>query len=378
MAFWNKSGPTIGEGDENPAEQEIEESSPKNRGANLGGQVEIELAKIKGQIDSLNEIRKSTTERFGIVTEQMGEIRGMLNDLEQAFSKVEVKATKAIDEVETVQPSVFMTELRKTDGKIEALKANIEGNESLMKDIMSQLKGMRGQMDVYKGTEQIIKLHEEIKNELANLKKVESIVERHADRVETIFLDVEKKFSEFDKFDSQVKDINREFKKMQADFDKMRVQTDQKAEKKEFVDLLNKFNDFEKHTGTVIKLLDERSKHTKTDLKLMFKQLTDKLQKKYKVNLEESEAEERNSEEESKPEEKKKLFGLFGGKKQEVKAEGESEEKSVEEEPVKQTAPAELASIDSAPAKAEPVVQTEQESETKPTTAEDMFKSSDE
>ncbi|MBU0666192.1 MAG: hypothetical protein KKC26_02405 [Nanoarchaeota archaeon] len=63
MVFWKKKGPKIGEGDENPAEQEIEEASPDNNKKNSAN-VELELAKIKGQLDSLSEMRKATTDRL--------------------------------------------------------------------------------------------------------------------------------------------------------------------------------------------------------------------------------------------------------------------------------------------------------------------------
>ncbi|MFH1606202.1 MAG: hypothetical protein ABIC91_02565 [Nanoarchaeota archaeon] len=281
MVFWKKKGPKIGEEDENPAEQEIEEASPDNNKKNSAN-VELELAKIKGQLDSLSEMRKATTDRFGMTNEQIGELRGTINDLTQSFSKVEIESTKVIDQVKSIEPEKFMTELRKNEGRLEALKANIESNESLMQDIMKQLKSMRQEMSIYKGTDQIIKLHEEIKEELANIKKVEAIVQRHADRVENIFMDVEKKFMDFDKFDSSVKDLSRTFNKIQGDFDKLRVKSDQKAEKTEFVGLLNKFNDFEKHTGNIIKLMDERSKHMKNDLQSMFNKL--KRQIEFKTN----------------------------------------------------------------------------------------------
>ncbi|MBU0472157.1 MAG: hypothetical protein KKF89_04160 [Nanoarchaeota archaeon] len=327
MAFWNKNTPTIGEEDENPAEQEIEEVQQKKTGTDFGGRIGIELAKIQGKLESFDEIRKATTERFSVVNEQMGELRGMLTDMTQQFSKVEVESSKAVDKVNSVQPETFMTELRKSEGKIDALKANLESNESLMKDMMKELKDMRHKMDLYKGTEQVLKMHEEIKEELANIKKVEAVVERHSNRVETIFLDVEKKFSDFDKFNSVVKDLNRGFGKLQSDFDKIRVKVDMKADKKEFVDLVNKFNDFEKHTGNIIKLLDERSKNFKGDINVTFDSIKEQLEKKFDVELDIKKVKHSNSKSDSE----KNVFGKLFGKKKDVSKEGYEDES--EEEP---------------------------------------------
>ncbi len=245
--------------------------------------VDIELTKIQAQLEGLSEFRKANSERFTRVSEQLGELRGMIVDTNKAISKIEVAATKAVDLVESVHPEKLMVEVRKQDGKIEALRANIEGNESVMKDIMSEMKKMREQISFYKGVEQVAKMNDEVKQELANVKKMEAVIERHADKVETIFVEVQRKFSEFDKFDSLLKDLESETKKMGSEMDKMRVKLDTKEEKKEFVTLVDKFNNFETHTTNLLKLLDERSKTLKEGLESDFAKLKRKLERKLKT-----------------------------------------------------------------------------------------------
>ncbi len=245
--------------------------------------VDIELTKIYAQLESFGEIRKANAERFSRISEQLGEVRGMIVDTNKAMSKIEVASTKAVDLVESVHPEKLMIEVRKSDGKVEALRANIESNEAIMKDLMGEVKKMREQMNFYKGIEQVAALNDEVKTELANIKKMEAVIERHADKVETIFLEVEKKFSQFDKFDSIVKDLESSTKKLGGDFDKSRVKLDQKEEKKEFVSLVDKFNDFEKHTTNLLKLLDERSKSLKDGLEKDFKKLKRRIERQLRT-----------------------------------------------------------------------------------------------
>jgi len=252
--------------------------------------VDIELTKVYAQLESFGELRKANSERFSRLSEQLGELRGMIVDTNKAMSKIEVAATKAVDLVESVHPEKLMIEVRKQDGKVEALRANIESNEAILKDLMGEIKKMREQMNFYKGTEQVVQLNEEVKQELANIKKMEAVIERHADKVETIFLEVEKKFSEFDKFDSIVKDLQGSMKKMEGEFDKVRVKLDLKEEKKEFVTLVDKFNDFEKHTTNLLKLLDERSKTLKDDLEKEFQRLKVRLEVRLKTGVIDMEA----------------------------------------------------------------------------------------
>src|SRR3989338_584535 len=106
-------------------------------------------------------MRKSTTERFGTMNEQIGELRGQVNDTQRTVGMIEVKATKAADLVESVHPDKLMIQMQKLDGKIEGLRAMVEAKEEMMKNVMDQLKKQRDQMNVFRGIEQVIKLNEE-------------------------------------------------------------------------------------------------------------------------------------------------------------------------------------------------------------------------
>ncbi len=261
------------------------EDAPEEQKPAMSGNMEVELTKIKSQLEALNEIRKANAEQFTRLSEQIGELRGALMDSNKAISVIEVASTKAIDMVNSVQPDKLMIEVRRTDGKTEALRANIEANESIMKDMMKELKDMRAQMGFYKGVDQVVKMNNEIKQELIEIKKTEGLVGKHADRVETIFIEVEKKFYDFEKFNEAVKELDRAFKRISADFDKMRVNVEEKADKKELVKLVDKFSDFEKHTTSILKLLDQRGKNITADLNAQFMKLKGQLERKYDTKI---------------------------------------------------------------------------------------------
>lgn len=307
-----------------------EEKSEEQRPA-ISGNIEVELTKIKSQLEALNEVRKANAEQFTRISEQIGELRGALMDANKAISVIEVASTKAIDLVNSVQPDKLMIEVRKTDGKVEALRANIEANESIMRDIMKELKDMRAQMGFYKGVDQVIKMNNEIKQELIEIKKTEGLVGKHADRVETIFIEVEKKFYDFEKFNEAVKELDRAFKRISADFDKMRVNIEEKADKKELVKLVDKFSDFEKHTTSILKLLDQRGKNVVNELNIQFMKLKEQLEKKHDVKLEVKGLSENSLSSDSKKEDSKSTASdassSNNGNSQENKEESKEEKK---------------------------------------------------
>ncbi|MFH0869531.1 MAG: hypothetical protein V1866_00560 [archaeon] len=256
----------------------------KDESFNSGNpKLDMQITMIRAQLESFNEVRKANSERFSRLSEQMGELRGMIMDTNKTMSKIEVSATKAIDLVESVQPEKLMIEMRKQEGKMESLKANIESNEVMMHDIMDELKKMRTQMNFYKGIEQVTKLNDEVKNEILEIKKVEATIERHADKGETIFLDLEKKMANFDQFEKKISEVEDTFHGVQQDFDKMKLQVVNKAEKKEFLGLMDKFSEFEKHTGDVLRLLDERSKGAKVEIRDTLDRIKEQMRKKHGI-----------------------------------------------------------------------------------------------
>ncbi|PLW79585.1 hypothetical protein C0585_06990 [Candidatus Woesearchaeota archaeon] len=323
----------------NKAEQEEDtesgEDKPKAGNVDSGNpKMDMELTRIKAQIDGFAEIRKSNSERFSRISEQIGELRGMIMDSNKSMGNVEVKATRAADLVSSVQPEKLMIDVRKVEGKVEGLKANIDSNDAIMKDIMRSLKEMRQQMNFYKGIEQVEKLNEEVKKELMEIKKVEANAKRHADRIDTIFIEFNKKFTDFENFNNIVKDANRGIKRLESDFDKMKVKLEVKEDKKEFEKLLDKFNQFEKHTTNILNLLDERSKQTKDNMLNDFNRIKQKVADKFEVNMNsengKKEGESNGSENSETKTEKPKKKGIFGFMKKDENKETSSNDSKEE------------------------------------------------
>jgi len=260
------------EKEEAPKEEAPKELSLEGIGA--------EIEKLKAQFSSFYELQKASTERFTRINEQVGELRAMLLDRDRKAQVLEAKITQTVDLVKTVQPEKLMIEIKKGDGKMEALRANLESNETIMKTIMEELKEIRKKMAVFKGLEQVTKLSNEIKTDLLSIQKVKAITERHADKVDTIFSEMQKRFSGFEKFSDRISDIEKDFKRIVSDFDSMKVKVTGLALKKEVENLVTKMDDFEKHAGNVMTLLNNKFNKLKTEYDDRFKakmEKTDKL-----------------------------------------------------------------------------------------------------
>ncbi len=244
-----------------PLSQDTEESEkPGSAGANTKGNVSsdkkegkeslspdaklvrisTDLDRLKASVESFGEVRKGLTERISGISEQIGELRAMILDRDRTIQEIELKAVKAADLVESVQPDKLMIELQKEDAKFEALKANLEGNEAIMNRIMDELKEMRKKLDFFRGIDQIVKLAEEVRKELVEIKKVEASIHADTDKVETIYSELRKKFQEIDLFSDSLKELKVNLEQNSKDVDFLKSKISGLASKDELDKLVQK------------------------------------------------------------------------------------------------------------------------------------------
>jgi len=226
---------------------------------NVGALV-ADITKIKAQLESFKEIRKANAERFATINQQMGEIRGQVMDANRNMGVLEVKVAKAADLVESVHPDKLMIQVQRSDGKVEALRGLLESKDAMIQNIMDQLKGMRNQMKVFKGIEEVLKMNENVKTEVMNMKKLTANVERHADRVENVFVESQKTFKEFNDLIGQMSVIKSQLKEVGEKADKLEVKTAVFVDKKSFE---KRLNEIEKLGKRMKGIADEADKSLK-------------------------------------------------------------------------------------------------------------------
>jgi len=199
-----------------------------------------EVDRLKAGQEAFQEVRKSFTERFTRLSEQIGELRSMILDRDRTIQTIELKSIKAIDLVESIKPDKFMMDIERQNVKIEALKANLEGNEAILDQVMEELKEMRRKMSFFRGIEEIIKLSEEIKKELIGIKKIEGTISIQTDKVQTIYTEMRRKIQDLDNFNSQLQESRANIEQNSKDVDFLKTKIINFAEKEELDKILDK------------------------------------------------------------------------------------------------------------------------------------------
>lgn len=222
-------------------------------------QLSVKIEKLNASFEAFSEIRKSFSERFNRVSEQIGELRAMILDRDKTIQMIELKAIKAADLVETVQPEKIMTSVQKQEAKIDALKANLEGNESIMDRVMEELKEVKKKVEFFRGIEEIVKLSEETKKELIEIKKIEARIALNTDKVDTIYGEMRNEFQKIDLFDSTLQEAKAGVEENMKGVQYVKDKISDLATKQDLEKLINKVQRY----VDALKDLEKKSSMTK-------------------------------------------------------------------------------------------------------------------
>ena len=251
---------------ENPEEKKDENVAPATTpapatGSNLADNPEIvklktEIEKLKASTEAFKEVRNSFSERFTQTSEQIGELRSSILDQSRTLQEVELKAVKSSDMVASVQPEKLMTEVQKQEVKIEALKANIEGNESIMNRIMEETSETRKKIEFFRGIEEVVKLSEEVKSELIEIKKIQGQINIQTDKVQTIYAEMRGRIQDLDAFKAESEDAKASNEQNAKEVKFVKSKISNLAEKAELDKLvaklqgyINSLNELQKRTS---------------------------------------------------------------------------------------------------------------------------------
>lgn len=236
---------------ENGEEEEEKKEEPKEPKTSPSASADVvklstEVERLKASQEAFKEVRKANSEMFSKVNEQIGELRSMIFERDRTIQTLELKAVKAADLVNSIEPEKFMTKLQKQNVKIDSLKANIESNEAIMDKVMNELKEIRKKVEFFRGVDEIVKLSEEVKKELIEIKKVEGRININTDKVETIYAEIRKRIKELDEYNSNMMEVKANMEQVTKDIDYLKMKVSGAAEKTELDKVVSKIQEYTK------------------------------------------------------------------------------------------------------------------------------------
>lgn len=203
----------------------------------------MDVDKLMAEFEVLRQVNKVNEERFQRISEEIGELRRTGVEIEKEMNKIIVKAEKATQLVEQVQPQNLLMEVEKEDAKVQALEAKEKADKSLIDYMAKEIKDIRTTMETFRGLESLIELNEEIKNELTNMKKVEAVVSKHADKVENIFVKTQKAFNNLMKLSQDFKSLETRFEALMKESENFKTSLENVVKKEDLEKLRKDFDE---------------------------------------------------------------------------------------------------------------------------------------
>jgi len=264
-----------------PTQQQQQAVKPGDEG------LAAEVMKMKAEVEAFSDVRKATNEKLTRLSEQIGELRAMIADRDKVINQIEVKAIKAADLVATVKPEEQMLEIKKQDAKLEAFRAGLESNELLMKRVLEELKEMRTRINSFRGVEETIKLNNEVKAEIIEIKKVEANIQKHADKVETIFAEVQKRFVDFTKIDDRISNNSKQITELSKNLEAVKATANSAATKKSVDELTSKLLEMKNQLSELVATINRRLSMVEKNKAAAFEAFERAISYKFKLSNEE-------------------------------------------------------------------------------------------
>src|SRR3989338_4692256 len=184
MKFPWKSKKDEEEIDDSEKEQivtEISQPSPQynhsSASENRVDRLEIDIERVKALLSTFSEYRKVNDERLTRINESMGGLRTSIIEREKQIKDLEIAALKSSDLVKEVQPEKLLSEVKKTEGKTEILQGKLESYDSLISNIIEEIKTIRRTTLEFEALGNIEEARKELSSELAEIKKREISIE---------------------------------------------------------------------------------------------------------------------------------------------------------------------------------------------------------
>ncbi|OYT54418.1 MAG: hypothetical protein B6U72_02540 [Candidatus Altiarchaeales archaeon ex4484_2] len=192
-------------------EEELEEVGETLPSIEQPSKMGVEIQKLWAQVKTLREMMKMNDERFQRLSEGIGDVRQRNLALEKNINSLEMETRKAIDLVEEVQPQKLMEEVKKEDIKVLKLESKQETFKKFLDTLREEQKKIKSSISAFTGTEAVIKLNNEIREDLKSIKKTQSVINRDSEKVEVIFVQIQKKYGELMKLSGEFRSLEDKF-----------------------------------------------------------------------------------------------------------------------------------------------------------------------
>ncbi len=202
----------------------------------------FEFDKINARIEAMSALIKGFGERFSNLSQQIGEVRAMNLTTEKNMSKIDIHSSKAIDLVKEVKPEKLRLDYQRLELKMSTFVEKLEANKQFQETILKEVKDLRKKAGIFVGTDALLKLNEEVKNDLVELQRMGSRVRLNADKSEQLFVELKRGFAESQKMHEVFNTLDNSYAGLKEELEKLKLDHSQVIKESDFNDFKKTFN----------------------------------------------------------------------------------------------------------------------------------------
>jgi len=211
--------------------------------------LEIEIERLKAILSTSNEYKKANEERLTRISESIGELRSSMIEREKQVKDLEISALKSADLVKEVQPEKLMLEVKKTESKASVLQGKLESYDTLISNIIDEIKAIRKLTAEFEGTESIKEMNQEVRSELGEIKRRESKIEIESNKVTRIFEEIQKRYNEQQEIKSLLNQTIINDTELKKELDSIKIKLSNLLDKDELIKVKSEIKELLAESG---------------------------------------------------------------------------------------------------------------------------------
>jgi chromosome segregation ATPase len=206
-------------------------------------QLEIDIEKIKAEIQALREIKFTSDQRIKELAESIGELRSTLFQKDNLVKELEAKLKMIQDNVNEFDPKKIARQFQKQEEATQLSQIKVEKVESVYKDVYRRVEESQKILDSIKSMENLKEKVSQIEGLVSKSMENKDEVDRLTNKTEKIYDKIEGKISEIEKLKAGLEKIDDLTKEMAKSIDETSIKIAGLAKKEDIESVKNNIND---------------------------------------------------------------------------------------------------------------------------------------
>ena len=202
--------------------------------------VEVDIEKVKSFVDAMKDERTSLDERFQRVSEEVGEIRSNMNNMDGRLGELEIKTDESSDIIRNLKPQRISQALETREGDVKNIKARIEKIEDVISNTLKRVGEIRNLLQDLGSIDNLANMSKDVAKKVIMVDDSLKKMGRMSDRIDTIFGELNKRLEEFMFYKAKQQSLDEMTQDLMRNIEEMSTKMDSYVQKND----LNSMKDF--------------------------------------------------------------------------------------------------------------------------------------